>query len=194
VTGQKEREAGQVMVRIPAAQFDAVRNELKKLAKTVDSEQISADDVTMQYSEDEATLRNYRAEEASYLEIMKRSGRIKHTLEVAEQLSDVRGRIERMEAGLTTMRHQSQMTALNVTLRTEPVVVTNQWRPVFELKLARNEGTAALADYVNTMMEVLFYIPAVLVWMLTLVLGGKLVFAMLRFSWRVLRTPKPAAS
>ena len=191
VSGQKEHESGQVTIRIPAAQFDTVRAELKKIAKTVDSEQISADDVTMQYSEDEATLRNYRAEESSYLEIMKRSGRIKDTLEVAEQLSDVRGRIERMAASLRTMEHQSEMTALTVSLHTEPMVVTNEWRPLYELRVAWNEGTAALADYATTMMAVLLRLPAVLAWIITLACGAKIAWMLLRVGSRMFRTAKP---
>jgi len=190
VSGQKQREAGQVTVRVPVGQFDGVRDELKKLAKTVDSEQISADDVTMQFSEDEATLRNYRAEEASYLEIMKRSGRIKDTLEVAEQLSDVRGRIERMAASLQMMQHQAEMTALTVELRTEPVAVSNEWRPLYALKLAWNEGLAALADYATTMISVVMYIPAVLAWGLTLALAVKLSWMLWLFGKRFFRPVK----
>jgi len=191
VSGQKETEAGQITIRIPAAQFDPVREELKKIAQTIDSEQISADDVTMQYSENEATLRNYRAEEASYLEIMKRSGRIKDTLEVAEQLSDVRGRIERMTASQLTMQHQSEMTALTITLHTEPVAVTNEWRPLYQLKLAWNEGADALADYATTMMGVLLRLPAVLAWIITLTLGVKLGWMLLQLALRLFRAPKP---
>lgn len=194
VSGQKELESGQITVRIPAAQFDAVRGELKKVAKTVDTEQVAADDVTMQYSEDEATLRNYRAEESSYLEIMKRSGRIKDTLEVAEQLSDVRGRIERMAASLRTMQHESEMTALSVSLHTEPITVANEWRPLYQLKLAWNEGMDALADYATTMMAVLLRLPAVFAWIITLVIGAKLGWMLLLFGSRMFRAPKPEPS
>lgn len=193
VSGQREFETGSVSIRIPAAQFHAVRQELKGIAKSVEQESTSADDVTMRYAENEATLRNYRAEEASYIEIMKRSGKIKDTLEVARELSDVRGRIERLAAEIRTMNMQSEMTAIIVSLRTEPVVVTgNGWRPLYQLRLAWNEGMDALADYATGMMAFLLRLPAVAAWVFTLLVGLKLGWWLLRGFATLLGIWKPA--
>ena len=193
LTGQREYETGSVTLRVPVAQFDAVRQQLKGLAKSVDQETTSADDVTMRYAENEATLRNYRAEEASYLEIMKRSGRIKDTLEVAQELGDVRGRIERLAAEIRAMNLQSEMTAITVSLRTEPVVVSGKgWRPLYQLRLAWNEGMDALADYATSMMAVVLRLPAVAAWAFTLLVGFKLGWRLLRKGASVLGIWKPA--
>jgi hypothetical protein len=192
VSGQREYETGSVTLRVPAAQFDAVRQELKGLAKSVEQETTSADDVTMSYAGNEATLRNYRAEEASYIEIMKRSGKIKDTLAVAEQLSDVRGRIERLAAEIRTMNLQSDMTAITVSLRTEPVVMAgNGWRPLYQLRLAWKEGLDALADYATSMMAFLLRLPAVAAWAFTLLVGLKLGWWLLRKFGSVLGLWKP---
>ena len=189
VTGRRESQRGSITVRVPAAQFDAAREEMKKLAKQVESEHTSADDVTMQYAENEATLRNYRAEEASYLEIMKRSGAIKDTLTVAEQLSDVRGRIERLEAAIRTMSVQTEMTALTVNVSAEPVAALPQrWRPLYELQAAWKDGVDALTNYATAMMAILMYLPAVLAWAFTLVLGVKVTWMLFRFGARLFRT------
>ena len=192
VSGRRENQRGSITIRVPAGQFDAVREQLKKLAKQVESEQTSADDVTMQYVENEATLRNYRAEEASYLEIMKRSGSIKDTLAVAQQVSEARGRIERLEAAIRTMAVQTEMTAITVNVSAEPVAVGPQrWRPLYELQAAWKDGVDALASYATAMMAILLYLPAVLAWVFTIALGAKLTWMLLMFGARLFRA-KPA--
>jgi len=195
LTGRQESQRGTITIRVPAAQFDTAREELKKLAKRVESEQTFADDITMQYSENEATVRNFRAEEASYLEIMKRTGAIKDTLQVAQQLSDVRGRIERMEAQVRTMAMESEMSAIQVTVSAEPMVLAGQrWRPLYELQAAWNSGMDALTTYATAMMAILMYLPAVLAWTLTLILGAKLSWMLLRRGWRWVSPEKSAAT
>jgi len=192
LTGRQDSQRGNIVMRVPAAQFDNIREELKKLGKHVESEQTSADDVTMQFAENEATLRNFRAEEASYLDIMKRSGAIKDTLQVAQQLSDVRGRIERLEADLRTMSLQVEMTAIQVSVSAEPIAVAGQhWRPLYELRAAWNSGVDALASYATAMMAILLYLPAVLAWLLTIAVGAKLCWMLLRIGLSVFRTVKP---
>jgi hypothetical protein len=181
VSGEREKETGALTIRVPAAQFDAVRKELKGLAKSVEQESTTADDVTMRVAENEATLRNYHAEEASYIEIMKRSGKISDTLEVAQQLAEVRGRIERLAAEIRTMNLQTEMTAITVDLRTEPMAVSGtKWRPLYELELAWNDGLEGLADYATAMMAFFLHLPAVAAWAITLFLGLKIGLKLLK--------------
>lgn len=181
VSGERERETGTVTIRVPANQFEPVRKELKGLAKSVEQESTTADDATLRAAENEATLRNYRAEETSYIEIMKRSGKISDTLEVARELADVRGRIERLAAEIRTMNLQVEMTAITVNLRTEPIAVSrNIWRPFYELKLACNDGLDALSDYATAMMAFVLRLPAVIAWALTFLIGLKLGLKLLK--------------
>ena len=192
LTGREQSQRGDITIRVPAAQFDEARAELKSLAKRVESEQTSADDVTMRFAENEATLRNFRAEETSYLQIMQRSGSIKETLQVAEQLSDVRGRIERLEAEIRTMALETEMTAIQVSVSSEPVAAPVQhWRPSYELRTAWNDGVDALTGYLGAMMAVLMYLPAILLWVATFAIGGKLTLMLLRLGLRLFRAAKP---
>ncbi|HVZ17563.1 MAG TPA: DUF4349 domain-containing protein, partial [Terriglobales bacterium] len=197
LTGRQENERGVITIRVPAAQFDLACNQLRKLASRVESEQTSADDVTMQFVENEATLRNFRAEEASYLEIMKQSRRIKDTLEVAQQLSDVRGRIERLQAQIRTMSLETEMAAIQVTVSAEPIAVAGQhWRPLYELRAAWNDGTDAMTTYATAMIAIIMYLPATLLWLATIVAAAKLGWILLRLAIRFFRAekPEPAAS
>ena len=78
-------------VRVPAESLDKVIAEIKHLAANVDRESVEGRDVTREYIDLDARLRNGQAEEAQYLQILKRAATIKDTLDVTEKLSDVRG-------------------------------------------------------------------------------------------------------
>lgn len=119
----------------------------------------------------EATLKNFRAEEAQYLEIMRRAGTIKDTLEVAARLSDVRGRIERLQAQLNVLSHQTEMASLAISLRTQPAPQPAgfHWRPLRKIRLAFWDAASDFAEYVDTMIALLFRMPVVLLWTATVV-------------------------
>ena len=77
-------------------------SQIKSVAVSVDREDVEAHDVTREYIDLDARLRNAQAEEARYLEILKRATTVKDTLEGAEKLSNVRGRIEQLQGEMNT--------------------------------------------------------------------------------------------
>ena len=178
--------AATVVLRVPAAKLDAIRAGLHRIGGKVLGESVQANDVTAQYVDLEATLKNYRAEEDSYREIMQRSGSIKDTLLVAQQLADVRGRIERAQAELSVMSKQVEMSTITVTLTPELPVVTRvfQWHPLQVVKEAFRDGAESLAGYADTMIAILFRVPAILLWLATWVLAGAAVWKAVRWTWR----------
>lgn len=42
------------------------------------------------------------------------------------------------------------------------------WRPLYQLKVAARDGLDAIADYATTMAAILFYVPVILAWSLTI--------------------------
>jgi hypothetical protein len=187
---------GMITIRVPADRYDDARREVRGLGQRVENERDEARDVTGQYVDLESSLRNFRAEEAQYLEIMRRAGSIKDTLAVAERLADVRGRIERTQGQLNLLARQAEMASLAVTLRTEPVVqpTTVRWHPAAELKAAFWDAADNLATYANFMIAVLFRLPVMLLWMVTVVAGVAAAWKMLRWMWRRLFATAPAAA
>jgi hypothetical protein len=51
---------------------------------------MEAEDVTRQYVDEQAHLRNLRAQEAQYLTILKQAKTVKDTLDISEKLNAVR--------------------------------------------------------------------------------------------------------
>jgi hypothetical protein len=186
--------SGSLTLRVPAERFDEARASLAGSAKRVNSEQVNAADVTSQYVDLDSQLRNARAEEAQYLEIMKRAGDIKDTLAVAERLANVRGRIERMQGQLNLLSHRVEMATISVTIRTvtTPVERALEWHPVRQIRESFLDGAQALADYSNTMIALAMYLPAVLAWCGTIGFGCILGWKALRWTWRRWFVTEPA--
>jgi hypothetical protein len=169
--------SAQMTLRVPADRLQEARAAIRGLAKKVESEKTGATDVTAQAVDLDATLRNYRAEEQQYLGIMQRAGTVKDTLDVAQRLSDVRGRIERTEAQLKLLSRQVAMATITVSLRAETLTQV-QWMP--NIRQAWNGAAESMAAYVASMMSLLLYAPVVLAWFFTVV-------ALLALAWKTLR-------
>jgi hypothetical protein len=60
-------------MRVSAEYFDEAQTQIRKIAKAVEQDTIEAHDVTRESVNQEAAVRNARAEEAQYLAILKRA-------------------------------------------------------------------------------------------------------------------------
>ena len=183
VSGSDERtRSAQVTMRIPAEHFDEARAQVRTIAKAVEQDTIEARDVTREYVDQEATLRNSRAEELQYLAILKRAKAVKDVLEVSSKLADVRGRIDQLEADLRFLHHEVEMSLLttNMTAMAEAQVFGINWRPLYKAKLSLRDALSAMADYGDSIVELFLNFPVIAMWGFTIV-------ALLKVGWIVLR-------
>jgi hypothetical protein len=182
MSGGQDAASGSLTIRVPAARFEEARTEIRKLGLRVESEKIEAQDVTKQYVDQEARLHNLRAEEAQYLAIMKQANTVKDTLEVSEKLSAVRGEIEQQQAEFAALSKQVETVAIAISLHAEAEarVFGLNWRPWYQLKVAARNGLDGLADYASTMASVVFYLPTILLWLVTILVAAAA-------GWRIVR-------
>ncbi len=188
VGGNRDLPGAAITIRVPATRFEEARNEIRNLALRVESEKADANDVTKDYVDKEARLRNLRAEEAQYLAIMKRATNVKDTLEVSGKLSEVRGKIEQQQAEFEALARQVDTVAITAVLRAEADtrVFGIHWRPLYELKLAARDGLESLANYATTMTAAIFRLPAVLLWLATIILVAAIGWRTMRWVGRTL--------
>ena len=85
--------SGSVILRIDKANFDAVLNEIKEMG-TVKNVNISVQDVTQEYVDNESRLKNLNAQQERLLQLMVQSESVKDSIEVQRELSNVEGQIE----------------------------------------------------------------------------------------------------
>ena len=160
IAGTRETPTADITIRVPAPHFEDAKAQIRKLAVRVESEKTDARDMTRQYVDMEARLRNLRAEEVQYLTIMKSAYKISDLLEVEQKLSEVRGQIEQQQAELQTLSKQVETVAIiSISLRT-------------------------LADYATTMAAILFYVPVILAWSVTILFASVIAWRALRWTGR----------
>jgi hypothetical protein len=202
VRGQEYAVGGTLTIRVPAEKFDSVRDEIRKLSLRVESERIEAQDVTRQYADQEANLRNLRAEEQQYLLILKQARTVKDTLEVSEKLGQIRGQIEQQQAEFNALSKQIETVAITVNLRAEAEaqVLGLNWRPLYKIKTAFRDGLDGLANYFSAITAFAFFLPTILLWAATIAVGGAVAWRILRwvarrwFGWGVHQSaPTPAS-
>jgi len=76
--------------------------------------------------------------------------------------------------------------AITVSLHSEAEanVFGLHWRPLCEVKLAAMQGLEGLADHATAMFSFVFYLPAILLWLATILAGASLAWKLLRLAAR----------
>ncbi len=181
-SGRAGERGAVITVRVPASRLDEARAEIRKLAVEVVSERTDAKDVTKDFVDKQSTLRNYRAEEAQYLTVMKRAVATKDILDVSEKLSDVRGRIEKLQGELQYLSHQVAMATITVYLDAESQaqVFGLHWRPLYRIKVAARGALEAVGSYFSIVVALVLRLPVILLWLVTL-------FVLAAWGWKLLR-------
>lgn len=157
--------------------------------------------MSRQYVDEDANLRNLRAEEAGYLTILKQAHTVKDMPAVTEQLSAVRGQIEQQQAEFNALSRQIETVALTIAMRTESEaqVFGLNWRPGYQLKMALRDGLEGLATYATAMTTIVFYLPVVVLWagtiLVAMVAGAKVVkWGGKIFGWKLESGPGESGS
>jgi hypothetical protein len=185
--GEAVSSSASLVIRVPVDKFEQVREQIHRLGIRVQSENIQAEDVTKQYVDQAARLRNSKAQEVQYLGILKSAKTVKDTLEVSEKLDGVRGEIEQQQAEFAALSKQVETVAFSISLRAEAdaQVFGLNWRPLYQLKLSARQGLESVGDYAASMISFFFYLPSILLWLTTILVGAAM-------GWRVLRWARRA--
>jgi hypothetical protein len=111
------RTTATLTLRVPVAGYAAVLDRIEHLGRaTGRSEQ--GDDVTAQYTDLDARLRNLRAQEAVLLDLMRQAKSIPDSITVQQQLSGVQEQIEQLTGQQRVLDGQTTYATIAVTLRT----------------------------------------------------------------------------
>ncbi|MEO0409788.1 MAG: DUF4349 domain-containing protein [Cyanobacteria bacterium P01_A01_bin.135] len=102
-------------LRIPYDRLEAALEAIADLGQ-VTQRHISAEDVSTQLVDLEARLRNLRKTEEMLLGIMERSGDMGDVLQVTQEISQVRGSIEQLDAQRQQLRNRVRYSMVTVTL------------------------------------------------------------------------------
>ncbi len=188
--GAKPNQSVTVVARVPAAQFASALEQIRNAGDRVASEKVSGQDVSEEYLDVEARLRNKKALEGQFLEIMKQAHKVEDALDVQTQLADVRTEIERLEGRRRFLENQAALSTITTTLQMpQPIVATTTIG--FGTTIKR-----AFGDAVDTAASIiLFVIQAVIVLIPIAVffgLPGWFLWRALRRRIIIRRSPEPS--
>ena len=145
--GYASRRSADYRIRIPSARFASVMNALSELGNVPYSNTYT-ENITSQYYDTQARLEAYRAQEQSLLEMMRRAENVKDLLEIQEQLTEVRYRIESLQSTLTNWDRQVSFSTVNLTVQ-EVQEYTPEAKLSFgaQLKLAASRGLKSIGEF-----------------------------------------------
>jgi hypothetical protein len=127
VMGEEEGMRGSISIRVPDEDFEQVLTEIRDLAVRVESESTNSRDVTEEYIDLEARLKNAEATESQYLALLDRADDVEDILKIYDSLSRVRREIEQIKGQMTYLERTSSMSLITAFL--QPVVSEKPFVP-----------------------------------------------------------------
>jgi PKD repeat protein len=113
---QNNQVYGSISIRVDANRFNEALQALRNLADDVRSESTSGQDVTEEYVDLDARLRNLEASEAQLLALMQQAGTVEEILKVQQQLVSTREEIETIKGRMQYLEQSSALSYVSVTL------------------------------------------------------------------------------
>jgi hypothetical protein len=187
---------GTITVRVPAGQLEDALAQFRELALDVESENVDSQDVTEEYVDLEARLRNEQRTETELLELLasrSETGKTEDILEVHRELSNVRAQIEQIQGRMRYLENLSDMATVRITVTPDallqPIDVAG-WRPQgtardavrMLLRTMQFFGDAAIVFF-------LYIVPTVIVVAIPVVA----LILLIRAIWRGIRRQRAAA-
>ena len=159
-----KQQTTSMSVRIPSQDYATVLQNIRGLALKVNQETTTSQDVTEQFSDLNAQLRNLQATETQYLVLMNRAQTVDEIIKVQTQLTEVRGKIEQIQGQINFIQRKSDFSQLEITLIPEAQQVeVDQSRFVNALTNGWEASLTALSGILYVIVLFWWLIPAALI-------------------------------
>ncbi len=155
-------------IRIPVDGYQNFLDAITRIGE-VQTVHTGSDDVSEEYYDIEARLRNKRVEEQRLIEHLKKStAKLSDILAVEKEISRVRGEIEQMEGRLRVLANLTSLTTLNITLNEIKDYVAPA-PPTFGTEIARS-FQSSFGGLINFGKSVVISLVAIFPWLFILAL------------------------
>ena len=133
-SGTDEYMTSHVIFRVPAERFDQALNGVQGLAKKVLSRTLGGDDVTEEFVDLEARLKNLEATRDRLQSFLDKAENVDDALKVNQSLSDLQGQIEQIKGRKQFLERSAALSTISVTLSPvpaiAPIVEDEGWQPL----------------------------------------------------------------
>ena len=144
-------------IKVDEDKYAEVYNELKELDGKLISSSSNEEDVTQEYVDLQARLKNLQNTEKQLTEILNTAETVEDTLAVYTQLSNIRGQIESLQANIKYLDEKTDYSTISLTISqslTGISVDEDKWEPVGILK----EAVSALVSFVKGLGSVAIWV------------------------------------
>jgi len=179
-----------MVVHIPSSSLDKVLKEFKDLAVVVRRENLSGYDVTEEFIDNDARLKNLRREEEQYLKILDKASKVEDILQVEREINRVRRDIESLEGRIKNLESKVSYSKVSISLdeeKSQEQIKKGEWRPWVNMKKEGRIFVKKMQGFVDYLVEFFFgvvaAIPYIILYAVTLLVVGILV----KFGWRLLK-------
>jgi len=151
-----------MIIKVPVEKFEDTLAQLRQMAFKVDAESTSGQDVSEEYADLEAQLRNLKATEEQLLTFLDKTQNVDEALKVYRELSNIRGQIERIQGRLNYLAKSADMSTITVNLRPkakEAPIVKAGWQPLETLKSALRALVSVGQGLLNLGIWLLIFSP-----------------------------------
>ena len=161
--------SGRVTVRIPCGSFDSIVGKIRKMG-TIESINISGQDVTQEYVDLESRLKNLEAQEEVLLGLMRQSESVADSIEVQRELSNVQGEVEVIKGRIKYLDSMVSFSTIEVFLHEPEPIAASGWGFLDALKRGLRgavkvfNGTVVFLIVISPLL-VLIAIILVIVWL-----------------------------
>jgi hypothetical protein len=165
-------------LRVPAGSLDAFLEDLRTYVVKVEDRSITGQDVTEEYTDLQARLRNLEATEQELLvlltEVRENRGKAEDILAIHREITNIRGQIESLQGRKQYLERMTAMATVNLSIRPEATpgpVVQDRWTPLVTLASAARALLSLLRVLVDLAIYLVVFspvviIPIVILWLL----------------------------
>lgn len=179
-----QAKAGSMTVRVPVAQFDTALAQIKGLAIEVKREATSGEDVTEEYVDLTARLRNLEATADRVRAFLDEAQDVDDALNVNRELSQLEGEIEVIQGRRQYLSQSAAYSTIHINITpdvlAQPLEVGG-WRPEGTARNALQALITTLQFLASLFIWVVLYITPVL---LVIFIPAALLFRLGRYAWR----------
>ena len=178
-------EAATLTMRIPADRFDEAIAAIHDMDGEIKAEATREEDVTAAVVDLEARLKNLRAAEDEYRTLLDKAEKVEDILAIQNQLFQVRGEIEAMQAQLDYYNDQVALATLTVTVVPVPEPIEQASEDFDPAKIVE-EAVASLVSFGQ-------WLVSAAIWFVIVGLPALIVLTIIGFvGYRVFRRIRPA--
>lgn len=148
-----------ISFKVPFQKFDAVLIDLEKNGGTLIDKNVSSQDVTEEFIDNESQVKAQKELEQRYLQLVKQAKTIKDMLEIEAKLSEVRANLERIEGRQRFLENNTQFSQFEIVILDKDSQLSNNY--FTKLKNSFKDGWDNIFTLVLWFIELLPFILAI---------------------------------